>query len=67
VDNEGTGVWSNEEAIKHVPAPTLSTAHFLRIASADREQEKSTFHGSFLPSKIEAKDDKEKSAFIEDL
>lgn len=36
---EGTGVWSNEEAVdKHVPAPTLSTAHFLRKASGDLEQ-----------------------------
>jgi 6-phosphogluconate dehydrogenase len=72
VDNEeGTGVWSNEEAVsKHIPAPTLSTAHFLRIVSADRAQRehvKSTFHGSFLPSKIEIRDEKEREAFTENL
>lgn len=36
---EGTGVWSNTEAVdKHVPAPTLTAAHYLRIASGDRHQ-----------------------------
>lgn len=68
---EGTGLWSNEEAItKHIPAPTLSTAHFLRIVSANRAQRdhvKRTFHGSFMPSKIDLKDEKEKQEFIEDL
>lgn len=35
-DSEGTGVWSNLEAVaSHVPTPSLSAAHFLRIASAD--------------------------------
>ncbi len=72
MDNEeGTGVWSNEEAVsKHIPAPTLSTAHFLRIVSANRarrERVKATFHGYFLPSKIEVKDDKGKGELIEDL
>jgi 6-phosphogluconate dehydrogenase len=68
---EGTGVWSNEESVnKHIPAPALSAAHFLRIVSANRSQRqhvKETFHGSFLPSKIDLKDEKEKKAFIEDL
>ncbi|KAK4554144.1 hypothetical protein LTR86_008671 [Recurvomyces mirabilis] len=36
---EGTGVWSNLEAVeRHVPAPTLTVAHYLRIASGDRHQ-----------------------------
>ncbi|KAK4543302.1 hypothetical protein LTR36_005661 [Oleoguttula mirabilis] len=36
---EGTGIWSNTEAVdKHVPAPTLTTAHYLRLASGDRHQ-----------------------------
>jgi 6-phosphogluconate dehydrogenase len=68
---EGTGIWSNTEAIQqHVPAPTLSTAHFLRIVSADRssrEHVEGTFHGSFLPQKISFKDESEKAAFLEDL
>ncbi|KAE8442051.1 hypothetical protein EG329_003908 [Mollisiaceae sp. DMI_Dod_QoI] len=69
--SEGTGIWSNTQATAlHVPAPTLSTAHYLRIASAyrgNREHVKETFHGAFLPSKFEFKDDKEQTAFIEDL
>ncbi|KAI7497264.1 6-phosphogluconate dehydrogenase C-terminal domain-like protein [Hortaea werneckii] len=36
---EGTGIWSNIEAVdKHVPAPTLTTAHYLRLASGNRYQ-----------------------------
>lgn len=36
---EGTGIWSNVEAVEqHVPAPTLTTAHYLRLASGDRHQ-----------------------------
>ncbi|KAK5149114.1 hypothetical protein LTR04_000063 [Oleoguttula sp. CCFEE 6159] len=65
---EGTGIWSNEEAVElHIPAPTLATAHFLRLASADRAQRsrvKDTFGGDFPPQKLEVKD---KSAFLEDL
>jgi 6-phosphogluconate dehydrogenase len=68
---ESTGVWSNEEAVsKHIPAPTLSMAHFLRIVSANRSQRdhvKKTFHGSFLPSEIDFKDEKGTDRFIEDL
>ncbi|KAL9099764.1 MAG: hypothetical protein Q9163_004782 [Psora crenata] len=49
--SEGTGVWSSEEAIRlHVPAPTLSDAHYIRIASAfrkDRAKVKETFGGDF--------------------
>lgn len=69
--SEGTGIWSNTQATSlHVPAPTLSTAHSLRVASAyrgNRIHVKETFHGSFLPAKLDFKDDKEQDAFIEDL
>lgn len=69
--SEGTGIWSNTQAeTLHVPAPTLSTAHYLRVASAfrgSREHVKETFHGSFLPSKLNFVDAKEKEAFLEDL
>lgn len=35
----GTGFWTVMEAAKrHVSAPTIASAHFLRIASADRAQ-----------------------------
>lgn len=68
---EGTSVWSKEEAVsKHIPSPTLSTAHFIPIVSADRPQcdhVKKTFHSSFLPSEIDFKDEKEMDRFIEDL
>lgn len=69
--SEGTGIWSNTQATSlHVPAPTLSTAHYLRIVSAFRGQRqhvKETFHGSFLPSKFNFSSESEKNAFIEDL
>lgn len=65
---EGTGIWSNTEAVElHVPAPTLSTAHFLRIASGDRHQRtlaQSAFGGAFTPQKLDVSD---RAAFLEDL
>lgn len=63
---EGTGVWSNMESVRlHIPAPTLSTAHFLRIASAFRGQRQKVakeFGGEYKPQKIEVDD---KKAFVE--
>jgi len=65
---EGTGVWSNTEAVEqHVPAPTLTTAHFLRIASGDlhqRRQVQKTFGADYPPQKIEGANQKE---LLEDL
>ncbi|KAL6704687.1 hypothetical protein ACN47E_007969 [Coniothyrium glycines] len=65
---EGTGVWSNTEAIElHVPAFTLNSAHALRLASAfrgDREKANQVSDGGFPPAKIEVQD---KRPFIEDL
>ncbi|OCL06297.1 6-phosphogluconate dehydrogenase-like protein [Glonium stellatum] len=47
---EGTGIWSNTEAIdKHIPAPTLNVSHAFRIASAylgDREHAQKTIGGA---------------------
>lgn len=38
-DSEGTGCWANVQAVEsHVPAPSLTTAHYLRIASSQIEQ-----------------------------
>lgn len=38
-DSEGTGMWANLEAMHaHVPVPSLSAAHYLRLASADLMQ-----------------------------
>jgi 6-phosphogluconate dehydrogenase len=65
---EGTGVWSNTEAIElHVPAFTLNIAHAFRLASAfrgDREKASKAADGGFPPSEISVQD---KGAFIEDL
>jgi 6-phosphogluconate dehydrogenase len=69
--SEGTGIWSNTQAVDlHVPSPTLTAAHYLRIASAyrgKREHVEKSFHGSFLPSRLTFKDDAEQDAFLEDL
>ncbi|EME46804.1 hypothetical protein DOTSEDRAFT_70693 [Dothistroma septosporum NZE10] len=65
---EGTGIWSNTEAVMHhVPAPTLTTAHYLRIASGDRHQRitaKKTFGSDYPPQKLSVQDRKQ---FLEDL
>ena len=65
---EGTGIWSNEQAVTtHVPAPTLTVAHYFRLASSDRRQRRKAQEamGSDFPSqKMQVKD---KDAFIEDL
>ena len=38
-NSEGTGTWANLNAVlEHVPAPTLTSAHYLRIASANIHQ-----------------------------
>ncbi|KAJ4399974.1 hypothetical protein N0V91_009047 [Didymella pomorum] len=66
---EGTGIWSNTEAIElHVPAFTLNVAHALRLASAyrgDRERANKVFEGGFPPAELS--DVKDKKAFIEDI
>lgn len=65
---EGTGIWSNQEAIElHVPAFTLNAAHALRLASAyrgDRERANKLSEGGFPPQDLTAID---KEVFIEDL
>lgn len=65
---EGTGIWSNTEAVEeHVPAPTLVTAHYLRIASGDLNQRKriqKTFGSNFPPQKLSVSN---RQTFLEDL
>ncbi|KAF2090047.1 6-phosphogluconate dehydrogenase C-terminal domain-like protein [Saccharata proteae CBS 121410] len=67
---EGTGIWSNEETIRHhIPGPTLTTAHYLRLASADRGQRiraQETMGTCFPPQKLEL-GDSEKKTFLEAL
>lgn len=68
VGEEGTGVWSNEAEIsEHIPAPTLTDAHYLRIASADlaqRRRIKKTFNFDYPPQPIDVPN---KSEFLESL
>jgi 6-phosphogluconate dehydrogenase len=65
---EGTGIWSNTEAIEqHVPAFTLNVAHALRLASAyrsERERSNKVSKGGFPPQELKLQD---KEAFVEDL
>jgi 6-phosphogluconate dehydrogenase len=66
---EGTGIWSNTEAVDHhVPAPTLTASHFMRVASADLAQrriiEKTFENKTYPPQAIKTED---KAAFLEDL
>ena len=53
--SEGTGTWSSMEAIRlHVPAPTLTDAHYVRVESAfrkERKRVKATFGGHFPEDK----------------
>ena len=68
-DSEGTGVWANYEATaKHIPAPGLSAAHFLRIASSNVSQRQAIHNslGTIVPSPISL-DEKSKTDFLEDL
>lgn len=65
---EGTGIWSNEQAVEaHIPAPTLTSAHYLRLASAyryQRERAQKTFGTDFPPQRLDVKD---KAVFLEEL
>lgn len=67
---EGTGVWSNEEAIRqHVSAPTLNVAHDLRLASAfrgHRIRAKKVMNATFSPEKLDIPKE-QRSEFIKDL
>lgn len=65
---EGTGVWSNLEAVaQHIPAPTMTVAHYLRLASSDLRQRRKiqkTFGTDFPPQKLEVSN---KQDFVEKL
>lgn len=68
-DSEGTGVWANLEAISaHVATPSLSAAHYLRLASANVVQ-RNTINdslGTVSPGIIEL-EKSQKPIFLEDL
>ncbi|KAH7383156.1 6-phosphogluconate dehydrogenase [Cadophora sp. MPI-SDFR-AT-0126] len=68
-NSEGTGVWANIEALEtHVPAPSLSAAHNLRLASANLTQR--TLVGKSLgtmTSNLIVLSPPARSLFLEDL
>ncbi|KAF2432253.1 6-phosphogluconate dehydrogenase C-terminal domain-like protein [Tothia fuscella] len=67
---EGTGIWSNEEAVDHhIPAPTLNIAHSFRLASANRDHRvkaKEAIGSGFPPQDLKFSSD-DKARFVEDL
>lgn len=69
-NEEGTGIWSNMEAVRlHIAAPTMTTAHYLRLASAyrgQREQVNEMFDGGFPPQPLKLRG-QEKDEFLEKL
>ncbi|KIX05348.1 6-phosphogluconate dehydrogenase (decarboxylating) [Rhinocladiella mackenziei CBS 650.93] len=68
-DSEGTGVWANLEAVSsHVPAPSLTAAHYLRLASANVGQRRQVGNslGAVSPGKI-ILDRNQRQSFLEDL
>ncbi|KAI0324933.1 6-phosphogluconate dehydrogenase C-terminal domain-like protein [Cubamyces sp. BRFM 1775] len=70
-DTEGTGFWTVMEAAKrHVSAPTIASAHFFRIASADRAQRMEVVHAlgeGIGAARKQHVDDAFRTEFIEDL
>jgi 6-phosphogluconate dehydrogenase len=68
-DSEGTGVWANIQAVaSHVPAPSLTAAHYLRLASADVQQRSAinASIGSVSPQQFQLSPD-ERSHVLEQL
>ncbi|KAJ9636353.1 hypothetical protein H2199_008028 [Coniosporium tulheliwenetii] len=67
---EGTGIWSNTEAVtEHVPAPTLTEAHYLRLASSNRDariKAREVMKADFDPQPLNLEGE-EKDKFIKDL
>ncbi|RPD53017.1 6-phosphogluconate dehydrogenase decarboxylating [Lentinus tigrinus ALCF2SS1-6] len=70
-DSEGTGIWSVMEAAKrHVSAPTIASAHFFRITSADRAQRMEVVEAlgeSIGAARKQHLESKARTEFIEDL
>ncbi|CAI7678454.1 unnamed protein product [Penicillium pancosmium] len=69
-DTEGTPHWAIEEsASRHISTPTLATAHYLRVASGNREERLVAAKTLQLPkpSLIQGINDKEKESLVDDL
>ena len=66
-DSEGTGFWTViEAATRHVSAPSIASAHFLRVASGNRAQRVKVAEKLKMPDprKLELQ---EKDKFLQDL
>jgi 6-phosphogluconate dehydrogenase len=67
-NTEGTPYWSiMESAERHVSAPTLATAHYLRVASGNREERVRVAKKLHIPSPKPIETIKDRGAFIENL
>ena len=68
-NSEGTGVWANLNAVlEHIPAPSLTSAHYLRVASANVVQRRAINRtlGTVVPEEINLPSE-QKPVFLEDL
>lgn len=68
-DSEGTGTWANVQAVvSHVPAPSLTAAHYMRIASSEVDQrgEVNRSLKNAAPQKMQSADTK-RSAILAQL
>lgn len=69
-NSEGTGVWTLREiAGRHIPAPTITAAHQLRITSASRGERIKVHDALNLPPPKRLSDDVkfDKEAFKKDM
>lgn len=67
-DSEGTGVWTVSEAsLRHVSAPTIATAHFLRLVSANKGHRVKIRKMLKLPQVVEHPNSKDKARLIEQI
>lgn len=67
-NTEGTPFWSiMDAAARHVSAPTLATAHFLRVASGNREERVRVAKKIHVASPKPIENVKDRKAFVEHL
>lgn len=67
-NTEGTPLWSiMDSAARHISAPTLATAHFMRIASGNREERVRVAKKIDVPSPKPIEHIKDTKEFIEHL
>ncbi|KAI9925172.1 hypothetical protein AWENTII_011633 [Aspergillus wentii] len=67
-NTEGTPLWSlMDTAARHVSAPTLAAAHYLRVASGNREERLRVAKKLHMPSPKPIEGIKDRAAFIDNL